>query len=128
MIKKSLVDCVSRINQGKKSKMKSIEVWNTKFNIELVKKFQDIGIIRGLRIKLDTIEVFFKYRKNRSVFRRINLISKSSNRVYWNVNRMIVNKKKGTELYLVSTKEGLKFDWECMFMNLGGEVIVKIEI
>ena len=129
----TLADVVSRLRVASAQHLKSIKVIKTKFSLELLHKFYEIGFIRGFYVfeKDDIVLVYLKYYKNKSGFYKIELVSTPGRRVYWSLN-FLSNKYAREGLggyYIVSTPQGLKTCSECLLNKyVSGEVILKLKV
>jgi ribosomal protein S8 len=122
-----LTRLVARLNLASSQRVKSIRVPSNKSNIYVLEKLLQLGVIRGFHIIDDKIEIVLKYSENKTVFKRIYLMSRSSKIV--NVDKIkflkILNHNSSC-VYLLSTSFGLKFTEECVLERLCGILLIKI--
>jgi ribosomal protein S8 len=88
-----------------------------------------LGLLRDVTIVDSTrIEVFLKYIRRECAFKHIKLISVPGKRVYISLVRLSkLKEKSNASMYIISTSEGLKTDYECILSKLSGELLLKIE-
>jgi ribosomal protein S8 len=123
-----LGDFIARLNIAKQQHLKSIYVPNTKFIKEFLFLFVELGIIRNF-IYIDNrfIEVTLKYKNRRPVFKKLVLVSTPSKKVYVNLIELAKLRDRSTAcIYILSTTEGLKMDFDCLFFRISGQVMIKI--
>jgi ribosomal protein S8 len=86
---------LSAINNACATKLSHIDIFFFKQNQKLVKSLFDLGFIRGFTYirRLGKIRVFLKYFKNKSVMRSLNLVSKTTGRVYVSYKSLLQKKK-----------------------------------
>jgi ribosomal protein S8 len=123
-----LGDFIARLNIAKQQHLKSIYVPNTKFVKEFLFLFTEIGLIRNFNyIDNKFIEVTLKYKNRRPVFRKLKLISTPSKKIYVNLIELAKLRDNTTSsIYIISTPEGLKMDFDCLFNRISGQVMIKI--
>lgn len=123
---------LSTLNVARKNYFISVKVEYTKINLKLLSMFEDLGIIRGFLIidNENKIKVFLKYKTGgRNVIINIEQVSKFSKRIYVDILKLKKMKEKhSTVIYIISTINGLVFDFECFEKKIGGEVLLKITI
>ncbi len=122
-------DFISCLNTAKRLHLKTVKVLNTKFHLNMLIILQKIGIIRGFTFFENKIEVYLKYVNNRCVFLNLKLVSIPSKKAQFNLLKLSkIKEKKNTSIYIISTNQGLKTDFECLLYKLSGEVILKIDL
>lgn len=125
-----IADFISRLNIAKGGHMKSIVIKISKITLDLLKIFDNLGIIRGYNILNELeIEVFLKYNQSQAVIKKLELVSKPSKRIYVDIIKL--NKLKEDyqgNILILSTNKGLLLDIDCIRNNIGGEVILRIVI
>lgn len=122
-------DFVANLNNAKRQHVTSINVRNTKLVKKTLILMYEIGMLRDINVfDGKNIEVFLKYNKRRCVFSKIKLISVPSKRVYIDlINLIKLKDKSNCSIYIISTSQGLKTDFECLMSNISGELLLKIE-
>lgn len=125
-----LGDFLARLNNAKKQHLISIYVQNTRLVKDILLVLVNLGIIRDIILIDDRyIEVFLKYYKRRCVFKRFKLVSLPSRRVFIDLIKLLKLKNtKSGYIYILSTNEGIKTDFECIYGKISGEVLFRIEI
>ena len=125
-----LSEFISRLNVAKAGHFLSINVIETKIVLKVLNMFEELGIIRGFILKDDkNIEVFLKYsRLGYCTFRSIRVVSTPGLRKYVNLQQLYALKSETgkNSIFIISTQEGLLFDYECFLRRTSGEVLVCI--
>jgi ribosomal protein S8 len=123
-------DFITRLNNAKRLRSKSINIINSKLNLKTLILFKKIGIIRGFHfLGNNELEVILKYVKNEVVFKKLELVSVPSRRVYVDLVKLKKLKDRtNAYIFIVSTNRGLKTDFECLLGKLSGELLLKIEL
>ena len=119
----TLSNLCSSLTNGYLSKKTKI----THINSKLIKHVLNIlireGYIKSYKLKKNQIDIFLKYKNNKSVLTNIKKISKSSKRIYFK-NKELYKNKRG--FYILSTSIGLLTDIQAKNLNVGGEIICQI--
>lgn len=124
IITDTLSNFFSKIKNGFLSKKIKILQQNSKQSIDILNILINEGIIKSYKINSkNQIEVYLKYKNNKSVIYEIKRISKPGKRLYIK-NKDLYIKKQG--LYILSTSLGVITDLEAKKLNVGGELICKI--
>lgn len=124
IITDTLSNLFSKIKNGFLSKKTKIIQQNSKQSINILNILVNEGFIKSYKINSkNQIEVFLKYKNNKSVINEIKRISKPGKRLYLK-NRDLYIKKQG--FYIISTSLGILTDLEAKKLNVGGEFICKI--
>jgi small subunit ribosomal protein S8 len=124
IITDTLSNLFSKIKNGFLSKKIKILQQNSKQVINVLNILINKGIIRSYKINSkNQIEIFLKYKNNKSIINEIKRISKPGKRVYIK-NKDLYIKKQG--FYIISTSLGILTDLEAKKLNVGGELICKI--
>lgn len=123
-----LGDVVNRINAGNRHRVKSVELKVNKNTMSVIYVLHELGLIRGFKIVKSTkVIVNLRYYNGHHIFFKLGLVSKPSNRIYWNMNRLYKEvDKQNSLIYIISTKQGLLLGSECLWRSLTGEVLIKI--
>ena len=130
-------DSLIRIKNGLSTKLFSVELKYSKYIESILNILYNEGYILGFNVKKDlknvknnSIEVLLKYDQNQDpLIYKINLISKPGHREYVSVRKLISLRKKYINLnnmYIVSTPLGVMSDVEAIQLNVGCELICKI--
>ena len=124
IITDTLSNLFSKIKNGFLSKKTKIIQQNSKQSINILNILVNEGFIKSYKINSkNQIEVFLKYKNNKSVINEIKRISKPGKRFYLK-NKDLYIKKQG--FYILSTSLGILTDLEAKKLNVGGELICKI--
>jgi len=124
IITDTLSNLFSKIKNGFLSKKTKIVQQNSKQSINILNILLNEGFIKSYKINSkNQIEIFLKYKNNKSVIHEIKRMSKPGKRLYLK-NKDLYIKKKG--FYILSTSLGILTDLEAKKLNIGGEFICKI--
>jgi ribosomal protein S8 len=125
-----IAEFVNIVNIAKASRWRYALVPYNKMNMQFVQIFDEIGLFA--RFKFDKyknrqIRLYFKWGIYTSTFSKIELVSKPSRRVYWNLAVIAREVERSSQcLLIISTSEGLKLLTDCFKLRLGGEPIIKV--
>ncbi len=121
---KNLNNFITSIQNGYKSKVSSVKVSNSKFNLELLKILKYTGYIYGFKIdNIKTICIFLKYNKGLPAISNIYQVSKPKKKTYTTISSLDTN---SLSLTILSTNLGIMSHYDALKLNLGGEVLVKV--
>ena len=123
-------DFISRLNIARRNKLKTLIINPTKIVLELLNIFEKLGIIRGY-IMLDNykIEVMLRYHRSQCAFKHLTVMSKPSKRIYVNLLKLHKYKEKyAGDVLLLSTSKGLMLDADCLKINQGGLLLLRISV
>jgi len=124
IITDTLSNLFSKIKNGFLSKKTKITQQKSKQSIDILNILVHEGFIKSYKINSkNQIEIFLKYKNNKSVIHEIKRMSKPGKRLYIK-NKDLYIKKHG--FYILSTPLGLLTDLEAKKLNVGGELICKI--
>jgi small subunit ribosomal protein S8 len=124
IITDTLSNLFSKIKNGFLSKKTKIIQQNSKQSINILNILVNEGFIKSYKINSkNQIEVYLKYKNNKSVINEIKRMSKPGKRLYLK-NKDLYIKKQG--FYILSTPLGILTDLEAKKLNVGGELICKI--
>jgi small subunit ribosomal protein S8 len=126
IITDTLSNLFSKIKNGYLSNKSKINQQNSKQCINILNVFIREGFIKSYkisRIKPNQLEIYLKYKNNKSVISEIKRISKPGKRLYIK-NKDLYVKKKG--FYILSTSIGVITELQAKKLNIGGELICKI--
>jgi len=123
-----LADVVSRINTCNRHRVRTVSLNYNKITLDLVFLLLELGLIRGVKIRpKNIIWVSLRFKGGFHIFYKLNLISKPSKRIYWNLRNLFLKiDKNNNNIYIISTKQGLLLGSDCIWRALTGEVLVKI--
>lgn len=124
IITDTLSNLFSTIKNGFLSKKTKIIQQNSKQSINVLNILVNEGFIKSYKINSkNQIEVYLKYKNNKSVINEIKRVSRPGKRFYIK-NKDLYIKKQG--FYIISTSLGILNDLEAKKLNVGGELICKI--
>lgn len=105
MINYILADFVSRLTVASRGHLKSILVLNTDLTLKILSILYKNGVISYFKVMEDKklILVYLKYFQNKTIFYKIELISKPSRRIYWSLGKMSLkyNASSFSKFYIV---------------------------
>lgn len=120
----SLANLFSAIRNGYSVQKSKIIQPNSKQSRNVLNIFIKQGWINSYKITVDDrLEIYLKYKNNKSVIKEIKRLSKPGRRIYIK-NRDLFRKKTG--FYIISTSKGILIDLQAKQFNLGGELICQI--
>jgi small subunit ribosomal protein S8 len=124
IITDTLSNLFSKIKNGFLSKKTKIIQQNSKQSINVLNILIHEGFIKSYKINSkNQIEIYIKYKNNKSVINEIKRMSKPGRRLYLK-NKDLYIKKQG--FYILSTPLGILTDFEAKKLNVGGELICTI--
>ena len=126
-----IADMLTGIRNANRVHFKSVDVMNSKINLNIARVLKKSGFIAGYDIKTDSekreaIRIYLKYQDaKRAVLTDIQRISKPGRRVYLKSDKLapVLN---GYGVSIVTTSKGVMTDKEAREMNLGGELICNV--
>lgn len=128
MKQSNLADLVNRLNVGLATRSKNVDVPFFMNIFKILFKMQQMGLIRYFRV-IDgrTVRVFLKYKHDRLVVKKFQLVSKPSSRAYATLEKLVnvKTKMRNVSYYIVSTNKGLLTEYECLYYNVSGEVLMR---
>jgi len=125
-----IANFVALLNIGLLRKLRFIRIPKIKIYLRLLAILYNSGLIRTLRIRLNYVEVFFKF-KNGQPIGKYTLISRPGKRCRWSLRALATNYNKNnfSGFYILSTQKGLMTSDYCLLQgHKGGEVLIKVEI
>lgn len=121
-----IADMLIRIQNALMRKKQSVDVLNTKMNMEILKVIKQEEMIEDFEEKERYIEVFLKYDENEQpVITHLEKISKSGQRIYVSY-KDIVPVMNGRGISIISTSKGVMNGAMAKSEKLGGELICEI--
>lgn len=127
-------DLLVRIKVAYKGHFASVKVIKSKLIVKFLYLLYKIGLIKSFYILPDgnNILVYLKYKKNGlPLIHTLELISKPSKRIYWNLTMLSKNYRKHafSTFYIISTSKGLMTSNEALlYKGISGEVLCRIKI
>lgn len=124
IITDTLSNLFSKIKNGFLCKKTKIIQQNSKQSINVLNILVNEGFIKSYKINSkNQIEVYLKYKNNKSIINEISRLSKPGKRLYVK-NKDLYIKAQG--ILLLSTSIGILTNLEAKKLNVGGELICKI--
>lgn len=126
IITDTLSNLFSKIKNGYLSNKSRITQQKSKQSVNILNILIREGFIKSYKISSNNknqLEIYLKYKDNRSVLTEIKRMSKPGKRLYIK-NKDLYIKKKG--FYILSTSTGILTDLQAKKLNVGGELICKI--
>jgi len=125
-----IADLLTRIRNGARAHLMSVDVPHSKIKVEIVKILEAEGYIKGHEIttesKFPTIKVHLRYdAKRKPLISHIARVSKPGLRIYKGADDLRPV-RSGLATRIVSTSTGLMTDREARRRNIGGEVICEV--
>lgn len=124
IITDTLSNLFSKIKNGYLSNKSKITQQNSKQCINILNILVREGFIKSYKINSNNqLDIYLKYKKNKSIITEIKRLSKPGKRLYIK-NKDLYIKKRG--FYILSTSIGIITDLQAKKLNVGGELICKI--
>ncbi|HVT12173.1 MAG TPA: 30S ribosomal protein S8 [Fimbriimonadaceae bacterium] len=125
-----IADLLTRIRNGARAHLMTVDVPHSKIKVEIVKILEAEGYIKGHEIttesKYPTIKVHLRYdAKRKPLINHIARVSKPGLRVYKGADELRPV-RSGLATRIVSTSSGLMTDREARRRKVGGEVICEV--
>jgi small subunit ribosomal protein S8 len=125
-----IADLLTRIRNGARAHLVTVDVPHSKIKVEIVKILEAEGYITGHEIttetKFPTIKVHMRYdAKRKPLITHISRVSKPGLRVYKGANDLRPI-RSGLATRILSTSGGLMTDREARKRKIGGEVICEV--
>lgn len=122
--------CILKFSINRKQSKVSVPYSN--INIKILSILFKLGFIKFFQlnnINNNTIDVCLKYtNKLNSCIKQLNMISKNNNKIYVKRKQlMLLNQRKKTGIFILSTTFGLITSQEAYKLNIGGEVLLYIQ-
>lgn len=126
----TISDFISKLNIARRGRLKTIIVRPSRMVFELLKIFENLGIIRGYYIiDENCVEIMLKYQYSKCVFTNIKVVSTPSRRLYANLLKLYkIKDRYPSEIFILSTCYGLKLDIDCIKDRQGGLILLKIAV
>ena len=123
-----IADTISRLNTGNRHRVRKLYLNYNKTILNILVVLLDLGLIRGFIIELNRkVRVDLRFRGGFHIFYKLNLVSKASRRIYWKLNKLLLEiDSSNSKIYVISTRRGLMLGSECIWYSLTGEVFFKV--
>jgi len=116
---------ITSLKNGNKGNFLNITVNNTKILSDILKILEQEGYIRAYKQENNKMKILLKYFKGSGLIQEFKSISKSSRRIYATVPTLI-KQQTNQGCFIISTNKGIMVDKKAISLNLGGEVLCKI--
>lgn len=125
-----IADLLTRIRNGARAHLATVDVPHSKIKVEIVKILEAEGYIKGHEIstesKFPTIRVTLRYDgKRKPLINHIARVSKPGLRVYKGAGELRPI-RSGLATRIISTSAGLMTDREARRRKVGGEVLCEV--
>lgn len=125
-----IADLLTRIRNGARAHLMSVDVPHSKIKVEILKILEAEGYIKGHEVTTETkfpmIKVHMRYdAKRKPLITHIARVSKPGLRVYKGADDLRPV-RSGLATRIVSTSSGLMTDREARRRKMGGEVICEV--
>jgi len=125
-----IADLLTRIRNGARARMTSVDIPHSKIKVEIVKILEAEGYVTSHEITTETkfpnIRVHLRYdSKRKPLINHIARVSKPGLRVYKPVSEL-KPVRSGLATRIISTSAGLMTDREARKRAMGGEVICEV--
>lgn len=121
-----MVNCINLLKISIKNKKKGFIVDKNIKNINILKSFLKINIIKFILFKDKKILVFINYKNNKPLFKNILNFYKTSHKTYINYKNLNKIIKKHNWLLILSTSRGIINSSEALRLRVGGLIIAKL--
>ena len=126
-----IADMLTRIRNANRVRFKTVDVMNSRINLNMAKVLKKSGYISGYDIKKDpqaheVLRIYLKYLDaKRTVMTDIQRVSKPGRRVYVKSEK-IPQVLNGHGISILSTSKGVMTDKEARELSLGGELLCNV--
>jgi len=124
IITSTLSNFISNLKNHYSSKKLVLKQRKTKQIIQITNLLVKEGLIYGYCILKNDIIITLKYNNNKPSINEIKIISRPGKRIY--VNNKWIYKNSNEITYILSTQKGFLTQKEAQELNIGGELICKI--
>jgi small subunit ribosomal protein S8 len=126
-----IADMLTRIRNANRVHFKSVDVLNSRINLNMAKVLKKSGYISGYDVKKDSrahdvLRIYLKYPDTRrTVMTDIQRVSRPGRRVYVKSEK-IPQVLNGYGISILSTSKGVMTDKEARELSLGGELLCNV--
>ncbi|MCE2765293.1 MAG: hypothetical protein RLZ87_908 [Armatimonadota bacterium] len=125
-----IADLLTRIRNGCRAKMMSVDVPHSTIKLEIVKILEQEGYVESHQVtnetKFPNIRIVLKYdNKRQPLINEIKRVSKPGLRVYKAVEELRPL-RNGLATRIITTNQGLMTDREARRRKIGGEVLCEV--
>ena len=109
-------------------KKKKLKIKLNKKETKILKIFIQLNIIKLIKNKKNTFNIYFQYINNEPIFKSIQNMYKPSKLLFINLKQIIKINKKNNYIFFLSTNKGVINNFEAEKYKIGGTLILKIKI
>jgi len=121
----SVIDLIIRIKNGYMARKENIEVSNSHFNEEVLKKLIQLRFIKNFQAKDRKIQVELLYKDRNSAITDVQIFSKPGRRFYVS-HKDLKPVLGGLGYSIISTSKGILSNKEARIRKIGGELLFTI--
>ena len=124
-----IADLIARLNLARAQRIKSFIFINIKNVNVFLSKLVELGVIRGFTVLGSFVEVFMKYVNGKIPFVKILFVGGLTNRYMVSYYKLLhISDRAGSSVFIVSTKQGYRFNSECIIDRIGGYIVARIDL
>lgn len=105
---------------------KGFIIQNNKKNLDILKLFLKLRIIKFLKIDNNKISAYINYIENKPVFRNITNLFKPGHKYYISLKNLKKINNNHNWILIISTSQGIMNNFEAEEKKLGGLILAKI--
>lgn len=118
--------CINGIKLSILYNKKGFFIQNNKSNLNLLKTFLKINVIKFIKIENEYIFVQINYINNKPVFTNITNLFKPGHKTFISLKNLKKISEKHNWILILSTSQGILNNFEAIKKNVGGILISKI--
>ena len=118
--------CINSVKITIKHNKKGFIIKNDKKNIDVLKIFLKLKIVKFIKIHKNKINVHINYIENKPIFKNIINLFKPGHKYFISLKNIKKINYKHNWLLIISTSKGLMNNYEAEENKLGGLVLMKI--
>ncbi len=127
MIKQmNIQNCINLIKISILRNKKGFIIKKTNKNINVLKSFIKIKLIKFIKIENNNIFVYINYINNKPIYKNIINLFKPSNKKYMQLQTLKKINEKYNWIFIMSTNKGIINSVEAVKLGVGGLIIAKI--
>jgi len=119
-------NCINLLKITILKNKKGFVINNNNKNINTLKPFLKINIIKFMKIDGKHLFVYINYVNNKPVFKNIINLFKPSNKKFIQLKTLIKLNEKYNWIFIISTNKGIINSKEALNLKVGGMIIAKI--
>lgn len=122
----NIQNCVNLIKISILKNKKGFIIKKTNKNINVLKSFIKIKLIKFIKIENNNIFVYINYINNKPIYKNIMNLFKPSNKKYMQLQTLKKINEKYNWIFIMSTNKGIINSIEAVKLGVGGLIIAKI--